>query len=147
MRRRNLQHPSRQSRLQAEQGGCATWWTQGQETSTTHLFHNWRTLINGIRQTGGAYCFWTPLRLQLQLQLQLQPRPTTSTARQVELCGVAAIKSRLISRPVPVQSAQVQQRQRRLGLLPPSLLPSLGLLRWVSYYTFVAHFNCTFHTC
>lgn len=31
------------------QAACkeAVTWTQGQETSTTHLFHNWRTLING----------------------------------------------------------------------------------------------------
>lgn len=35
--RRNLQHPSLEWRTDR----------QGKETSTIHLFHNWRTLING----------------------------------------------------------------------------------------------------
>lgn len=135
MRRRNLQHPCSQSRLQAARRLCHlvdpgprninnTFISQLAHINQWHWANGWSLLLLDS----------TPIADQQQV-----PRGRSNWSS-----GVAAIKSRLISRPVPVQSAQVQQRQRRLGFSHSS---SLGLLRWVSYYTFVAHFNCTFHTC
>jgi len=48
--------PKKKPATPDESGGSNRQQTQGKETSTTHLFHNWRTLINGNGQTGGAYC-------------------------------------------------------------------------------------------
>lgn len=90
----------------------AVTWTQGQETSTIHLFHNWRTLINGIGKRVEPIDTGLP-DLESDANWHNKYRAAGRT-----VCGVAAIKSRLISRPVRSSGAVVAAVAAETTLLP-----------------------------